>query len=104
MFTEDLSILFNTNHFGVVASITPIAGTARNINVIYDNEYTATRIIDDIQVENREPQIMCKTSDVTDITNGAAVTVAGKSYKVLGAPQPDGTGISTIILTLTTDY
>jgi hypothetical protein len=46
---------------------------------------------------------MCKTSDVTDITNGAAVTVGGKSYKVLGAPQPDGTGISTIILTLTTD-
>jgi microcystin-dependent protein len=61
---------------------------------IFGNAYA-----EDLEIAGTRPQLRCRTSDVTTAGYGTSVVVATESYLVRGI-QPDGTGMTTLILEL----
>lgn len=78
--------------FGIVVTL-PGATT---ITGILDSGYLAVDV-EDTEVESSEPVLTCRTIDVSALTHGSQLTISGSSYYVRGI-QPDGTGITTLIL------
>lgn len=91
MFTEDLSVFFNTSEFAQPATI----GGA-DYNVIFDKAYTGALAG---LVESTGPQMLIATVDATAaaLTHGTVVVIAGTSYTVAGV-EPDGTGATVVQL------
>lgn len=84
---DDLDAMFDTDIFGVEATV---AGTA--IDVIFDNEYGEA-----FDVAGTSPAIWCKTSDVSAVAVGDAVTVNGTGYTVVSI-EPDGARLTVLRL------
>ena len=90
-FTEDFSPFFdNDNGFSVPA----VVGTT-NVDVIFDHEYREVSI-GGVPVAGEYPVIVCQEALVT-VTYGTYVRVNSTTYKVVDW-QPDGTGLTTIVL------
>ncbi len=49
------------------------------------------------EVETYAPVFICRTSDVSDVSHGAKLTISGVIYTVRGV-QDDGTGLMRLIL------
>lgn len=96
MFTENLDEFFDTSDFAVTAVYNPGGGSPTSISVIYDNEYLSS-VLGGIEVENKNPMILCKTSDVANAKHGETIVVNGITYKIIEV-QPDGTGLTSLIL------
>lgn len=90
MFTEDLLPFFDTTS-GFAQSAT-VSG--QSVPVIFDDGYQAAL---GGLVESTGPQCLARTSDVTDVVQGSAITIDGTGYTVRGV-QPDGTGVTTLLL------
>jgi len=87
---------FSQSDFAQSATYTPSGGSPSTITVIYDNEYISS-IMDGVEVENTNPIVMCRTSDVVNAKHGDTITVNSIAYKIINI-KPDGTGITTIEL------
>ncbi|MCF6147274.1 MAG: hypothetical protein E3K37_01300 [Candidatus Kuenenia sp.] len=85
--TGDLDTFLDTDDFG-----TAITYGGNTIYGIFDSAYESAD-----GVESSGPQVVVKSSDVPVIAHGAAMVIAGTTYYVINA-QPDGTGISVILL------
>lgn len=87
----DRAAFFNTDDFGVVATIN---GT--EVNGIFDNEY-----IDVLDVAGTSPAFTCATADLAAITpavaRGTSVTISGTAYTIQNI-KPDGTGMTVLVL------
>lgn len=66
--------------------------SAATIKGIFDHAY-----IDPLDIMSEAPAFTCRSSDVSGVAKNDAITVGGVSYKVK-TPQPDGTGLITLIL------
>lgn len=88
---RDLKVFTNPKYFG--QSVT-IGGTP--VNVIFDSSYVAVDAAG-IAAESSSPAIIGRDSDLSGYSHDAAVVVAGVNYKIVER-QPDGTGMTTIIL------
>lgn len=88
-FSEDLDAYLTA--FGETVTV---GGT--DITAIVDTEYSALNL--GIGIESSDPQITCKTSDVSSAQHGTAVTMRSASYTVSGPPEPDGTGMTVLKL------
>lgn len=62
------------------------------MNGIFDDAY-----IDPLGIAGSQPSLLCKSADVSGAAQGAAVVVNAVSYTV-GSIQPDGTGITRLLL------
>jgi len=91
MFTEDLSVFFNTDEFAVVATINNVS-----VNGIFDREFVSVSS-GKVQIEGFRPVFTCATSDVSGVTEDDLVVVDTVTYRV-AFPEPDGTGITRLIL------
>lgn len=98
MSIEIIDDFFSTDDFAVVATYTPSGGQPKSINVIYDNDYVAS-LMEGIEVENTSPAVLCKTSDILNVKHGDTLVVNSITYKIIEV-KPDGTGITTLILSL----
>ncbi len=74
--------------FGIPATVGGVALTA-----LFDDEYATA--LD--AVAGSAPVLMVQTSDVPAVALGAAVLLDSTSYTVIGI-QPDGTGITRLVL------
>jgi hypothetical protein len=94
LITDIKTILLNTNDF---ADTFTNARTATNINVIFDKEFAV--VVDD--VESSAPTLIVSDVDIPGIQHGDLFTNIADSivYRVAGI-QPDGTGITLVILSL----
>lgn len=45
-----------------------------------------------------EPQVVVRDADAASVQKGDAVVANGGSYEVIRFPEPDGTGVTTLIL------
>lgn len=64
------------------------------ITAVYDNPYTA--LVDgQVEVSGSERILYCSSGDVTSLGIGSALTIGGKSYKVISI-ESDGTGLTII--------
>ncbi len=95
-FAEDLTAFMDLGGFAVQATATTRHGEVVQFPVIFDNGYAGA--LGD-RLESALPQAVASSADVTDITHGSACTVGGVDYVVTGL-QPDGTGMTTLILEL----
>lgn len=92
MFTEDTSAYFDTTTG--FAQLATVGGVA--VGIIFDNGY-ALGNVGLMGMASSQPAITLKTSDVPANPVGSAVTVGSVAY-VVGAHEPDGTGLSRLVL------
>jgi hypothetical protein len=95
---DDLDRVFlNTDDFGDVAVYTALpSGQQKTINVIFDDSFKALDVAT-MEFATSQPQVFAKSSDVTGIKQADTVLVNGVIYTVTDI-QPDGTGLTLIIL------
>lgn len=73
-------------------------GTGTETPAIFDNNY-ALGAAGPFGIASSGPQLTCATAQIPADPVGLAVTVGGRGYLV-AEHQPDGTGMSTLILEL----
>lgn len=98
---DDLDQFIDPDDFGVVATITPHGGAARNISCIYDDPYLNAQL-GEYEWDGGKPRIMAKEADLLGITRTDPVLVNGVQYYALTSPQQDGTGMA--VLTLSKEF
>jgi hypothetical protein len=86
-FTEDLSVFLSEADFAVSATL-----GAATFSVIFDRAH-----LESLGISSTQPVAVGKTSDLAAATGGTSITIAGTAY-VVRDNQPDGTGMSTLIL------
>jgi len=94
---DDISEVFlNTDDFAKAAVWTSQGGAATDINVIFDDEYTGTNLGTG-EIDTAAPQVRAETSVVLTMAQGDVIVIDSTTYYVKSV-QPDGTGVSMIIL------
>ena len=86
------------NSIGKTATYT-VAGnpaTTVTITILFDNEYKSVDM-ETGAVMSTAPMAYCKSADVSAFTQGRVLTIDTVSYTVTDL-QPDGTGMTTLIL------
>jgi len=98
-FVEDLSAFIDEDDFGISATLTPSAyphpsSKTATLSVIFDMQYVEAG-----NISGNRPVLTCSTANLAaaGIDVGARVTVLGNEY-VVKVIEPDGTGISVLIL------
>lgn len=88
---------FANSLFTMTATYTGSGAAAKSITIIFDAPFQLTSA-QGIEYQNAEPQCLCRTSDVSDANDQATILINTITYKVREV-QPDGTGITRLILT-----
>lgn len=83
--------------FTVTATFSPDVNSSREIEVIFDNSYSLNILRTDFEVANLSPQVIVRTTDVSDVSLSSTIEVEGTTYNVT-AIEPDGTGITVLRL------
>jgi hypothetical protein len=89
--TSDLAVFFDTNDFGVTATV---GGTS--FTVILDKIYVE-QAVGTVGIEGSNPVAICRSSDVSSVVHNTAITVDSISYTVVGV-EPDNTGVTLLVL------
>lgn len=84
--------------FAVVAQIIPSTGPARPARVIFDEAGVDATLGGQYTRDDTTPTISGKEVDLTGLVRGDQVTVSGRTFDVMAAPDPDGTGWATVRL------
>lgn len=92
---QDLENFFDTETHGTTATVT-INGTGSSISVIINKEYFAIAG-ESVDVDGTQPVVTCRSSDVTGIDTADTITIDSVTYNIVNI-QPDGTGITVLIL------
>lgn len=96
--TSDLPTYFADDDFGVVALYSALVdagthpGSATSIKGIFENEFVELNGMGAVR-----PLFTCATSDVSDASDGAKITI-DSTVSTVRSPQTDGTGVTTLIL------
>ncbi len=98
-FTEDLSHFFNTADFADEATYTPTGGQVIKVKGIYDADFIDPGLAIEIGEGGVQPSFICKSSDLPNPRHDDLLVVRGVAHKVVGV-QPDGQGVTTLILVL----
>jgi len=91
MFAEDLSAFMNTSEFATTVTLNGVSTAA-----IFDAAY-ALGSVGTFGMASSQPVLTLATADVPANPAGLSVVANGASYVVSGH-EPDGTGISRLIL------
>jgi hypothetical protein len=93
----DVDAFFDTDAFARPAVYTRLGYVGAQISVIFDSEHSVAEGIGEPGIGVPSPQALCKTADVANAFRGDTLLVGGTTYYVQEI-QPDGTGITTLIL------
>lgn len=95
-FVEDFAEFTDTADFGVVATVTRLAGVAvtGSVDGIFRRPYQTA-----VGVESSEPMFACAAVDLPGVKHGDLLAIAGVAWRVCGV-QPDGTGWVRLALEL----
>ncbi len=99
---EDFSVFLDIDEFATSA----LYDGATTIDVLFDAEYSRPLQdggrfgggFDGIGVGSTQPMALCIDSDITGIAAGKAFVINGTNYLSVGPPEPDGTGMTLIML------
>jgi hypothetical protein len=96
--TFPIEPFFNTSEFAYEAKLMPVSGSGatRNINVIFDSEYSLN-VLGNISYQNDKPTAIAKSSDLDDVIVGSLLYVNDIWFRVLEI-QAEPTGTTTLIL------
>lgn len=93
----ELAVFFEADDFAVTASYTPAGGSATNVNGIFDNDFFEAEAAGTVGIAYQQPRFMCATSDVANAADGDAIVINSVNYTIR-VVQPDGTGVTTLVL------
>ena len=91
MFTEDLSVFFNVADMATACTLNGAA-----VQAIFDNGYAQGQV-GLAGMASAQPSLMLPTASVPASPVSMAAVVGGVTYTVV-AHEPDGTGVSTLLL------
>ena len=100
-FAEDFSIFFDDAGFGVEFTYTPKIGSSITATGIFDAAYFGAEGVD-VNVASSQPRITVETALIPNPEYGELINVNDQDYTIVGM-QPDGTGVTTLILEKTDD-
>lgn len=89
MFAEDLAPFFSTDEFATQATI-----GGDPVRVIFEQPFAEPF---GAALETTQPQCWAPSASVATVRQGAVVVIGGNTYKVERI-EPDGTGISRIVM------
>ena len=95
VFTEDLTVFFNTDDFAIAATYTPNGGSPSTVNVIFDRAFLSR-----LDINSTNPVALARASDISAVAaNGQdQIVISGITYRIKDAqPQDDG---ATVLLQL----
>lgn len=96
--SSDLASFFDEDEHGVAATYILAAGGSTSINGIYEDDFLAVEAGIKVPVAMSDPRFMCRSSDLpSGAAEGDSMTINGALHEVR-VIQPDGTGVTTIIL------
>ncbi len=95
-FAENFAEFFNTSDFAVSATYTPTVGSPVIVEGIFDNEYFAVDL-SEVSVSGSQPKFTYESSKISSPKLGDSMSISAINYKIVEI-QPDGTGITTILL------
>jgi hypothetical protein len=93
----ELAVFFEADDFAVTASYTPQGGSSTNVLGIYDQEYLELDSGGSVAFAINQPRFQCATASVSSAAEGDTMVISGVSYRVT-VVQPDGTGVTTLVL------
>ena len=93
---KDLSVFVNPNDFGQSVTFTRSNNTTLTVNGVADFEHLMINEASN-DVSGYQPVLNCKTTDILSIEPDDSVEINNKNYRIIDI-QPDGTGMSKIIL------
>ena len=96
--TTDRLAMLSSDDFGIAITLFPTLSTERDIVGIFDSDHLEVDL-GVSSVSTREPMVMVQTEDVTDVDQDDALIANGITYTVTDI-QPDGTGITVLMLNL----
>ena len=88
----DRAAFLDSDEFGAVVTVAGVS-----VPGIFDAAYLAEDILG-AGLQGASPRLTCRTADVAGAAEGAAVVVDGAAY-TLRRQEPDGTGMTVLILT-----
>lgn len=101
-FWEDLDAFLDLDDFAVPAVIQLQGGGQVSLAVIFDNPYVEGDLGDASTRDEVRPVATCKEALVGAVRRGDTITIqfprGPRTFDILTAPQPDGTGTSRIVL------
>ena len=89
--------LLDTDAFAQIATYIRQGFPSVEIPVIFDSEYSVSEGIGEPGIGVASPQVLCRTADVKNASRGDTLALGGTTYYVQEV-RPDGTGITTLIL------
>ncbi|WP_415720612.1 head-tail joining protein [Photobacterium ganghwense] len=85
------------NGFGQPVVLHLVSGD-RQVSGIFDNPTSLSLISGGGYVADSDPELFLQDADAVGIHSRDAVTVGGKVWLVVKPPEPDGTGMTKLIL------
>jgi hypothetical protein len=95
---DAVDVFFDTDEFASSAVYVDTAGETHDITVIF-NEPFHVQAVGGIEYQSKDPSVLCKSVDVIDADSSAEIIYKTVTYHVIEV-QPDGTGITILILSL----
>jgi hypothetical protein len=92
----DRAIFLSANDFGQSATFTH-STTTTTIYGIFDNEYVEVDLGGQVNFASVQPKFLVRTADVSTAVEDDTIVTGGVTYKIK-VVQPDGTGMTTLIL------
>lgn len=103
-FWEDLGEFLDTDEFAVPAVISLRAGGQVSLPVIFDDPYVQAGLGDALVRDDVRPRATCREALVVNVRRGDTITVnfpnGPRTYDILTAAQPDGTGMAVLELSV----
>jgi len=95
----DRAIFLDVDDFGTAATYTPSGGSAATVNGIFDNDFVEVDTGGSVSFAQQQATFMCRTADVSAAAEGDSLVIGGETY-IIRIVQPDGTGMTNLILEL----
>lgn len=99
---EDLDDFLDEDDFAVPAVIHLQGGGLVSLSVIFDDPNVNAALGDAFVRDDVQPRATCKEALVPAVRRGDTITVTfptgPRTYDILTAPQPDGTGLAVLEL------
>ncbi len=70
----------------------------RPVQGIFDNPHSLSRIESGGHVADSSPEIYLQDADAVGVEQRQTITVAGRTWFITKPPEPDGTGLTKLIL------
>lgn len=96
----DRAAFVHADDFGVAATYNPATGSPVTLNGVFDNNHLSIAGGGSVEVSSSDPRFRCREPDLPDVVAAEVdqITIASTSYTVVDF-QPDGTGMTDLILT-----